>query len=660
MGPRARAGQLPNCGKTAEEPCAALPDARPGPRAPQAVFFVGPAHREAVAALLAGASLPRRVQRPARADSLAALAARTADAAGPGAPPIPAPAGDGADALLVLRRELTTVGGEAGGGNGGGTRSACRVNGRPVPLRVLRALGAALVDVNGQGAAAALDSASGAGGGGVLGLLDARARCSGDAARFGAALVWARTAEAEAASSAARGPASEEEAAALAELAQDVAVADVAPGEDGALRSRLRALEAHRASGEAVGRAAQALEHGALDALRTAARELRTVAQRLPEPSEEAADGPEGETEEEENEREAGEALAEALAAIAEADDAVEQANRAAVRAVRALRLDAAARDAAATRLRALEKLCKKHGVRDADALIAAAAEAEEALAGADGAAERCAALAAAAASARAEMAELGVSLARRRAAAARRLEAAVDAALDGLCMPGARFRVALRWEEADSRDVIALAVPDAADVGRDPEVPYAPLASGLDRAALLLAPAPGEPLRPLAAAASGGERARVMLALKAAAAAPELREAVDDVAGADEGGASGPPVSLFDEVDSGVGGAAGGAVGAALRRLAARGQQVLCVTHLPQVAAFAERHVSVAKAASPADGRPTSRAAPLANRDERAAELAAMLGLGADAGKQLLDAADAAVAAEERAAASVPQAVAR
>jgi DNA repair ATPase RecN len=582
-----------------------------------------------------------------------------ADAAGPGAPPIPTPAGDGADALLVLRRELTSVGGEAGSGNGG-TRSACRVNGRAVPLRVLRALGAALVDVNGQGAAAALDSASGAGGGGVLALLDARARCSGDAARFGAALVWARTAEAEAASSAARGPASEEEAASLAELAQDVAAADVAPGEDGALRARLRALEAHRASGEAVGRAAQALENGALDALRTAARELRTVAQRLPEPSEESAEAsesPEGETEEEENEREAGEALAEALAAISDADDAVEEANRAAVRAVRALRLDAAARDAAASRLRALEKLCKKHGVRDADALIAAAAEAEEALAGADGAVERCAALAAAAASARAEMAALGVRLARRRAAAARRLESAVDAALDGLCMPGARFRVALRWEEADSRDVIALTVPDAADVGRDPEVPYAPLASGLDRAALLLAPAPGEPLRPLAAAASGGERARVMLALKAAAAAPELREASDDVAGADEGGASGPPVSLFDEVDSGVGGAAGGAVGAALRRLAARGQQVLCVTHLPQVAAFAERHVSVAKAASPADGRPTSRAAPLANRDERAAELAAMLGLGADAGKQLLDAADAAVAAEERAA---PQAVAR
>jgi DNA repair protein RecN (Recombination protein N) len=156
------------------------------------------------------------------------------------------------------------------------------------------------------------------------------------------------------------------------------------------------------------------------------------------------------------------------------------------------------------------------------------------------------------------------------------------------------------------------------------------------------------------------------MLALKAAAAAPELRAAAaagDDMAGAatpaaaeaapEEEGASGPPVSLFDEVDSGVGGAAGGAVGAALRRLAARGQQVLCVTHLPQVAAFAERHVSVAKAPSPADGRPTSRAAPLAGREERAAELAAMLGLGADAGAQLLDAADAALAAEASAASS-------
>jgi DNA repair ATPase RecN len=261
-------------------------------------------------------------------------------------------------------------------------------------------------------------------------------------------------------------------------------------------------------------------------------------------------------------------------------------------------------------------------------------------------------------------MATLAVSLARRRAAAARDVDSRVDAALASLCMPGARFRVALRWQEAEDEDagdatsasarqLLSLAVPAAADVGRDASRAYVPTATGLDRATLLLSPAPGEPLRPLGAAASGGERARVMLALKAASSASSTSASPADSPQEEDAAATaaaGPPVSLFDEVDAGVGGTVGAAVGAALRRLAAGGQQVLCVTHLPQVAAYAERHVAVAKAAAP-DGRPTSRAAALGSRAERAAELAQMLGLGADAGEQLLDAAAASARAEAAAA---------
>jgi DNA repair protein RecN (Recombination protein N) len=539
-----------------------------------------------------------------------------------------------------------------------------------VPLRVLRALGAALVDLNGQGAAAALGGDGGgagaaAAGAGVLALLDARAGCARDASRFGAALVWARAAEAEAASAARRAPASADEAAELAELADDVAAADVAPGEDAALRVRLRALEARRAAGEACGRARDALGGGAADALRSAARELRAVAARLPPPADgeadaDADDADAEEEEEEEGAAEAAEALQEALELCAEAEDAAAKAEDAVSRAARALRADAGARDAAAARLRAIEKLCKKHGARDADALLAAAADAADALSGADGFAERAASLAAAAADARAEMATLAVSLTARRVAAARDVERRVDAALASLCMPGARFRVALRWEEAEPEAALplTLAVPAAADVGRDASLCYVPTASGLDRATLLLSPAPGEPLRPLAATASGGERARVMLALKAAAAAGADGSGISnmssgagagadaDVAAAASGASSGPPVSLFDEVDAGVGGTVGAAVGAALRRLAGSGQQVLCVTHLPQVAAFAERHVAVSKAPG-ADGRPTSRAAALGSRAERAAQLAEMLGLGVDAGEQLLDTAAATVAAQ-------------
>jgi hypothetical protein len=86
------------------------------------------------------------VRRCAHELTVVASAAARADASGPGAPPIPAPRGEGDEALLSA-----VPGGE--GGSSGGTRSACCVNGRPVPLRVLRALGAALVDVNGHGAA---------------------------------------------------------------------------------------------------------------------------------------------------------------------------------------------------------------------------------------------------------------------------------------------------------------------------------------------------------------------------------------------------------------------------------------------------------------------------------------------------------------------------
>src|SRR6185295_16248122 len=99
----------------------------------------------------------------------------------------------------------------------------------------------------------------------------------------------------------------------------------------------------------------------------------------------------------------------------------------------------------------------------------------------------------------------------------------------------------------------------------------------GADDVVFLMAPNPGEAPRPLAKAASGGELARAMLALRVV-----LSEA--------------PPTLIFDEVDAGIGGEAGTAVGRALATLGGR-HQVLCVTHLPQVAAFADAQVAVSKA---------------------------------------------------------------
>src|SRR5205085_944917 len=100
----------------------------------------------------------------------------------------------------------------------------------------------------------------------------------------------------------------------------------------------------------------------------------------------------------------------------------------------------------------------------------------------------------------------------------------------------------------------------------------------GLDRVVMRFTANPGEPARPLAKVASGGELSRVMLALKAAL---ETHDRVD--------------VLVFDEVDSGIGGAVAQAVGERLRRLA-RHRQIVCVTHLPIVAALAAHHLRVSK----------------------------------------------------------------
>ena len=134
---------------------------------------------------------------------------------------------------------------------------------------------------------------------------------------------------------------------------------------------------------------------------------------------------------------------------------------------------------------------------------------------------------------------------------------------------------------------------------------PTTPAASGADRVVFLLAANPGEPALPLGKAASGGERSRVALGLRLA-----LADA-DDTA-----------VLVFDEVDAGIGGGTAVAVGRKLARLA-RGRQVLCVTHLPQLAAYADVHFGVRK--SQAGGRTVATVAVLDDA-QRVAELSRML----------------------------------
>ncbi len=129
---------------------------------------------------------------------------------------------------------------------------------------------------------------------------------------------------------------------------------------------------------------------------------------------------------------------------------------------------------------------------------------------------------------------------------------------------------------------------------------------TGMDRVELLIAPNPGEEPRPIAKIASGGELSRALLAIKKI------------LAGVGPGG-----LYVFDEVDTGVGGAVAEVIGRKLEALSAH-RQVVCITHLPQIAAFADRHLLVSKGTS--DGR-TRSVVRLLSQAERSEELARMLG---------------------------------
>jgi len=132
--------------------------------------------------------------------------------------------------------------------------------------------------------------------------------------------------------------------------------------------------------------------------------------------------------------------------------------------------------------------------------------------------------------------------------------------------------------------------------------------ASGIDQVEFLISTNPGEPLKPMARVASGGETARLMLALKTALAQVDAT-----------------PTLIFDEIDQGIGGRVGGVVGRKLWGLAAHGNhQVVVVTHLPQLAGYGDAHYHVSKVAS--DGR-TITAVTRLDGGTRVMELAAMLG---------------------------------
>ena len=216
-----------------------------------------------------------------------------------------------------------------------------------------------------------------------------------------------------------------------------------------------------------------------------------------------------------------------------------------------------------------------------------------------------------------AEVAAAAAALSGARRSAATDLAGAVGSILEELGFPPGVFEVVVGRRPAGAGEAAVEIDGDA--VAFD--------GTGIDQVVYRLAPNPGEPPRPLAKIASGGELSRVALAIKRV------------LAEADE-----TPTLVFDEVDSGIGGRSADPVGRSLWGLARR-HQVLCVTHLPQIAAHADAHYRIAKRER--DGRTVTEVERL-DREGRIVELAAMLGGGPGdpaslaSARELLDRAEA------------------
>ena len=242
-----------------------------------------------------------------------------------------------------------------------------------------------------------------------------------------------------------------------------------------------------------------------------------------------------------------------------------------------------------------IRELQRKYGATIPD-ILSFADQAEAELAELDSSEERVDQLEADLERYRNEIAGKAQELSAERRAAARELEQGVEQAIGDLHMGGAVFQVDFRQLGSDERVTISRD-------GESVEVPFDQ--TGIDRVEFLIAPNTGEEPRPLARIASGGETARLMLALKSI---------LSD--------ADSTPTLVFDEVDVGVGGRSGQAVGEKLWGLASE-HQVIVISHLPQIAAFADHHLKIAKLES--DGRTETQIAQIRDQ-ERLDEIAAML----------------------------------
>jgi len=447
-------------------------------------------------------------------------------------------------------------------------RNPCRVNGRPAPLSAVRALGERLVDLHGQHEHQALlrverhqEYLDRFGGPEHLALL---AEVGKHYARWRD--LRARLADMQ-----------QEEGARLRELdllrfqVEEIRQADPQPGEDEALAAEVNRLANAERLAAAVDEAYAALYEGPAEGM-TAVDLAGAACSRLA-----AAAGMDPHLG----------ALAEM---VSQATDTIREAARELASYRDELVFDPARLDAAQRRLHALEDLKRKYG-GSLEAVAAYREQQEAALAAWEGRDELVADLTRQLGEVEGDLGRACAALSAARRQLAEQISGRVAAELAELSMPAAQFQV--RLESSQDAEGVEVA-------GRR----LAVSATGTDRVEFLFSANPGEAPRPLARIASGGEISRVMLALKSA-----LAEA-DPV-----------PTLVFDEIDSGIGGRTAEAVGARLQGLGRRAQ-VVCVTHLAQIAYRASHHLAVDK--QEAAGRTVVQVAELRG-EARVGELARM-----------------------------------
>jgi DNA repair protein RecN (Recombination protein N) len=459
---------------------------------------------------------------------------------------------------VTLARELRREG-----------RTVARINGRSVGLNLLRELGAYLVDIHGQADHLSLLQVKS-----HLGLLDRYAGTEAALSAYKQGFQSLRAVQRELASL----RQSELDAARKTDLltfqANEIEAANLKPGEEEELRQERNRLANAENLASLSQQALAALDEGSPEAL-AAADLLGQAAQALASLSR-------------------IDASQQTLSDQAETlSDLASDLSRELRAYLEGIEFNPRRLETIEERLELIHNLKRKYG-SDLTAVLAFAARAREELETIAHAGERIAELEQRETRLRQELAGLGWTLSRQRQAAAGRLGENVERELGDLSMAGARFAVDMQFEASDR----GLPLPDGRVVSFDE--------NGLDQVEFLIAPNPGEGLKPMVKIASGGETSRLMLALK------NVLVQADYI-----------PTLIFDEIDQGIGGRVGTVVGEKLWQLGRR-HQVLVVTHLPQLAAFGDRHFRVSKQVQ--NERTTTQVENLTG-DAREAELAQMLG---------------------------------